>query len=116
MFLFLGQFCLSFNLKAKRGKTGSYFVTWPGGMEDSPSTPSPIASHNPHSLTEAELASSHLDPELAVSLWTSHEQGGIPSQTALWFWFGFSGNAHLCLSLCILFVLWVLLNRFFFMS
>ena len=49
---------------------GSYFVTWPGVVEDSLPY-CPIVSPDPHSLTEAELASSDLDPELAVSLWAS---------------------------------------------
>ena len=36
----------------------------------------------PAPLPEAgELASSHLDSELAVGLWASHVQGGRPSET-----------------------------------
>ena len=43
--------------------------------------------YTPNPVPEAgELASSHLDSELAVGMWASHEQGGRLSETA----FGYS--------------------------
>lgn len=65
----------------------TYFVTWPGAMEDAPSL-----------LLEAGELSSHLDSEPTVGLWASHVQGGRLPETAFCFVFVFPGlSFYVCL-------------------
>lgn len=67
----------------------------------------------PDPLPEAgERVSSHLISKLAVSHWSFHVQEGRPSETAFAFCSHFPKNV-LYLSVCLLFVLLVLLHNFF---
>lgn len=81
----------------------TYIFTWPVAKEN---TPDPLPEAR-------KLASSHL----AVGLWASHAQEGRPSETSFSvFFFLFTRNVFLCLSLCTLFGLFVLSYKFFFDS
>lgn len=86
--------CFIFNLESEKDKADMKFINLPGAME-------------------LEFLS---NSELAVSLWASHWQQVRLSEKAFLFCFCFPSNVLLCLSVSILFVLFVFSHKFLFDS
>lgn len=96
-------FCFGFYLEAKRDKVDSYFVNWPGALEDAPQP-----YQKPENLLVLILI---LNWPWVYGLPMHEEEGHL--RQSIHFSFVFSGTCF-CVCLCILFVLFVLLYKFFF--